>query len=239
MQSPKPKILTPKLYGRRKGRVLGLDLRQAVDQGLSRFGIARDVMAKAAEKSLHPKDFFTKPASEYWLEIGFGGGDFLAGQAGAHPDIGLIGCEAFENGVAKVAQKLIGRKIENARIYPDDVRHLLPKLQDACLNRVFLLFPDPWPKKRHAKRRFVSQENLAAMSRVMKPGAEFWIATDDPTYQEWVPVQMAAQSWFQAKNPPAEGFWHLTPPVPWFETGYQKKAKRAGRTPKFIVFSKI
>ncbi|TAH35320.1 MAG: tRNA (guanosine(46)-N7)-methyltransferase TrmB [Alphaproteobacteria bacterium] len=242
--TPKPKTLNPKLYGRRKGRPLSLDLKQAVESASGQYFIDKDNIASAAPAGIDPKFFFkilsplaSRPPTSYWLEIGFGTGDFLAGQAAQHPDINIIGCEAFENGIAKTMQKLLAHKVSNVRIYPDDVRHLLPKLQDGCLDRVFLLFPDPWPKKRHAKRRFVNPDNVRELARVIKKGGEFWVATDDPTYQEWVPEQMSAQSWFQPKNPPTDGFWHLTEPQPWVETNYQKKARRAGRIPKFVVFS--
>lgn len=175
-----------------------------------------------------------------WLEIGFGGGEHALAQIAAFPGIGLIACEVFENGICSLLSRLVpdgGEADEtlpaNLRVWPDDARLLLAKLPDACLDRVFLLFPDPWPKARHAKRRFVHPAMLPLLARVMKSGATWRVASDDPTYQAWVRSVMAAQTLFDA--PPPAG----TRPMGWPPTRYEAKALRSGRLPLYWTFSKL
>ncbi len=231
--NPKPYTLTPRLYGRRKGRALADAQQDILDECLARWGIDRAAIEQAKDNSLDPADFFKpstanrQPLPEYWLEIGFGQGEHILAQAQRNPQIGLIGAEPFVNGLAKVASTIKENAISNIRIFPHDVRHLLPKLQDGCLARVFLFFPDPWPKKRHEKRRFISQENLQTLARVIKRGGAFFFASDDPTYQRWATEQMAAQDFFRCKTLP--GPFTESEPDFWVETRYQKKANRAGR----------
>ena len=186
-------------------------------------------------------DHATAPAwrPELWLEIGFGGGEHALAQAAAHPDAGLIACEVFENGICSLLSALVPEGGEataplpgNLRIWPDDGRVLLRLLPDACLDRVFLLFPDPWPKLRHAKRRFVHPAQLPELARAMKPGAEWRVASDDPTYQAWVREVMAAQTLFDAPPPAAER------PEGWPPTRYEAKALKAGRTPMYWMFTR-
>ncbi len=172
-----------------------------------------------------------------WLEVGFGGGEHALAQAAAHPDTALIACEVFENGICSLLTRLVPEGAEasarlpgNLRLWPDDARTLLRALPDGCLDRLFLLFPDPWPKARHAKRRFVHPGMLPLLARVLKPGAEWRVASDDPTYQEWVATVIAAQDLFDAP-PPA-----LERPQDWPPTRYEAKALRAGRTPRYWTF---
>lgn len=177
--------------------------------------------------------FEPRPAA-LWLEVGFGGGEHALAQAAAHPETGLIGCEVFANGLCSLLSRLVPEGGEataplpgNLRIWDDDARALIRALPDACLDRLFLLFPDPWPKARHAKRRFVHPALLPELARVVKPGAEFRIASDDPTYQGWVAEVLAAQDFF-AVPPPA-----VARPDRWPPTRYEAKALRAGRTPLY------
>jgi tRNA (guanine-N7-)-methyltransferase len=169
-----------------------------------------------------------------WFEIGFGGGEHALAQAGANPDIGLIACEVFENGICSLLSRLVPEGGEataslpgNLRLWDDDARVLLRQLPDACLDRLFLLFPDPWPKARHAKRRFVHPATLPELARVLKPGAEWRIASDDPTYQAWVADVLAAQTLFVVDAPATER------PEGWPPTRYEAKALRAGRQPLY------
>ncbi|HEY1934349.1 MAG TPA: tRNA (guanine(46)-N(7))-methyltransferase TrmB, partial [Acetobacteraceae bacterium] len=172
-----------------------------------------------------------------WLEIGFGGGEHALAQIAAHPDTDLIACEVFENGICSLLSRLVPEGGEadaplppNLRIWPADARTLLRALPDACLDRLFLLFPDPWPKSRHAKRRFVHPATLPLIARVMRPGAEWRVASDDPTYQAWVQETMAAQDLFVAPPPATER------PTEWPPTRYEAKALREGRTPLYWTF---
>jgi tRNA (guanine-N7-)-methyltransferase len=173
-------------------------------------------------------------AREVWFEIGFGGGEHALAQAAAHPDVGLVACEVFENGICSLLSRLVpeGGEAEaplpgNLRLWDDDARVLLRRLPDACLDRLFLLFPDPWPKARHAKRRFVHPATLPELARVLKPGGEWRIASDDPTYQAWVTDVLAAQHLFVVP-PPA-----TARPEGWPPTRYEAKALRAGRRPLY------
>jgi tRNA (guanine-N7-)-methyltransferase len=183
--------------------------------------------------------FMPRPKA-LWFEIGFGGGEHALAQAVANPDIGLIACEVFENGICSLLSRLVPEGAEatarlpgNLRLWDDDARALLRRLPDACLDRLFLLFPDPWPKARHAKRRFVHPAALPELARVLKPGAEWRVASDDPTYQAWVADVLAAQTLFVADAPATER------PEGWPPTRYEAKALRAGRQPLYWSLRRI
>ncbi|HVO01875.1 MAG TPA: tRNA (guanosine(46)-N7)-methyltransferase TrmB [Candidatus Cybelea sp.] len=218
-------------YGRRKGRRLRQGRQWLVDTLLPQL-----LACWQPGETLDPAALFTPRPQAVWLEIGFGGGEHLAAQAATHPGVGFIGCEVFETGIASALAHIAETKIENVRIHPDDARTLLAALQPQSLDRVFLLFPDPWPKRRHAQRRFVNSANLDRLAELMRPGAELRVASDDPTYQEWtlrhVPVHPAFQ-WL-AEGP---SDW-LERPEDAIETRYEKKARAAGRTPMFFRFKR-
>jgi tRNA (guanine-N7-)-methyltransferase len=177
---------------------------------------------------------FAAQPRELWLEVGFGGGEHALAQIAARPDAALIACEVFSNGICSLLTRLVADGAEatgalpgNLRLWPDDARTLLRLLPDACLDRLFLLFPDPWPKARHAKRRFVHPAVLPLLARVLKPGAEWRVASDDPTYQDWVTAVMAGQSLFACPAP------EVARPAGWPATRYEAKALRAGRAPLY------
>jgi len=217
--------------GRRIGRPL-TPRRQALMADL----LPRLRVGPPAGRRLDPFSLFPARPREIWLEIGFGSGEHLAEQAQRHPDVGFIGCEVFVNGVAALLDHIDRRGLVNVRVFDDDARLLLPALPDACLARAFLLFPDPWPKTRHAKRRFVSAGNLALLARLLADGAEFRIATDDAGYVRWVLQQMGGCPDFAWRaNGPSD--WR-EPPADWLETRYQRKAQAAGRRPVFLCFER-
>ncbi len=187
-----------------------------------------------AARAADPLAAFAPRPHELWLEVGFGGGEHALAQAAAHPAVGVIACEVFVNGLCSLLSRLVPEGGEadaplpgNLRIWDDDARTLIRALPEACLDRLFLLFPDPWPKARHAKRRFVHPALLPALARVLKPGAEWRIASDDPTYQTWVAEVLAAQDVFQVPPPAA------TRPAGWPPTRYETKALTAGRRPLY------
>ncbi len=174
-----------------------------------------------------------------WIEVGFGGGEHAQTLAQAHPGVGLIACEVFENGLCSLLSRLVPEGAEataplpgNLRIWDEDARMLLRMLPDACLDKAFLMFPDPWPKARHIKRRFVHPAQTTLLARVMRPGGTWRVASDDPTYQAWVGEVMAAQDLFDV-SPPA-----TARPAGWPPTRYEAKALRAGRQPLYWSFAR-
>ena len=219
-----------RLYGRARGHALRPRQRLLLDVTLPRLALPPDQAAA-------PRAAFATPPDELWLEIGFGGGEHALAQVAAHPEAGLIACEVFENGVCSLLSRVVPEGgeatapvVANLRLWTEDARALLRLLPAACLDRLFLLFPDPWPKSRHAKRRFVHPALLPELARVLKTGAEWRVASDDPTYQAWVAEVMAAQVLFDTP-PPAD-----RRPDGWPPTRYEAKALREGRTPLYWRF---
>ena len=221
-------------YGRRKGRPLRKGRQFLFDELLPRIAIPLSEDALNEKGALDPAMLFAPRKRAVWLEIGFGGGEHLAHQAAGHPDIGFLGCEVFEAGIASALSHIEERRLENVRLHPEDARVLLAALKPQSLERVFLLFPDPWPKRRTAKRRFVNRGNLDRLAELITPGGELRIASDDPTYIEWTLQHVPVHPEFQ---------WLAQSPADWqeryadaIETRYEKKAREAGRVPHFFRF---
>jgi tRNA (guanine-N7-)-methyltransferase len=216
-----------RLYGRRRGRPLrpGQQLRQ-------RELLPRLAVTLSEHGEFDPAGLFPQPPTSVWLEIGFGGGEHLAEQAERHPAIGFIGSEVFENGIARLVAEIARRDLGNIRIFPDDARLLLDRLPPASLGRVFILFPDPWPKLRHHKRRLVAPATLDRLAVVMRPGAELRLATDDPGYLLWMLEHVTAHPAFAWLARRAAD-WRARP-ADWPATRYEEKARAAGRTPTFL-----
>jgi len=167
-----------------------------------------------------------------WLEIGFGGGEHLAQLAEQHPQTGFIGCEVFENGIVKLLAQIERRRLDNIRIFPDDARLIIAALPTASVDRVFILFPDPWPKRRQHKRRIVSHATLDGLAEIMTDDAELRIATDDAGYLSWILEHITAHPAFEwLARRPAD--WRGRPPD-WPPTRYEAKARAAGRQPAFL-----
>ena len=170
---------------------------------------------------------------EVWLELGFGGGEHLAAQARAHPQALLLGAEPFVNGVASAVRHLEDDRLANVRIHPGDGRELMAALPDASVDRVFVLFPDPWPKARHHKRRLINAETLAELARVMKPGAVLRFATDWADYVGWTLQRFGASPAFAWTAERADD-WRLAPPDH-VTTRYQQK-RLGDCEPVFLEF---
>ena len=215
------------LYGRRRGRPL-----RAGQKGLVGGMLPNLAISLPASGELDLSSIFADPTRPVWLEIGFGGGEHLAALAERHPDIGFIGCEVFENGVAKLLREVERRGLANIRLFIDDARLLIAALPAAAVERVFILFPDPWPKQRHHKRRIVSRDTLGQLARIMTDGGELRLATDDPGYfssmLECV-TDHPAFSWL-ARRP---GDWRERP-TNWPPTRYEEKARAANRAPAYL-----
>ncbi len=165
-----------------------------------------------------------------WLEIGFGGGEHLVHMAALHPDTVLLGAEAFVNGVAMALGKIEAAGVTNVSIHPGDIRDLMDVLPDASIARAFLNYPDPWPKARHTRRRFVTAEHLVPLHRVLIPGAEFRVATDIPDYVAQT-LDEVPQAGFTLIHGPTGTPWD-----DWATTRYEQKALREGRTPHYLTF---
>ena len=171
-----------------------------------------------------------------WLEIGFGGGEHLAAMAAVHPEIGFIGCEPYLNGVAMLLGKIRAAKPENIAVHAGDVRDLFDVLEPGVVEKAFLLYPDPWPKKRHHRRRFVTPEYLQPLHQVMADGAELRIATDIPDYVRQVmeEVPRAGFEWQAECATDWREAWS-----DWTRTRYEEKALREGRVPHYLTFRKV
>ena len=206
-----------RFFGRRKGQALSQR-----KQGLIENLLPQVTIAPKEGEMIDLAQYFPEGVEQVWLEIGFGKGEHLAALAREYPQYGFIGCEPFINGVAGLLTKIEEEGLKNIRIYTDDARHILKALPKASLARVFLLHPDPWPKKRHAQRRFVGQDNLDIIARVLQKGGEFRVGTDHPLYREWTAVQMSARSDFLWQ---VNGYsdW-MTRPADWPATRYEAKA---------------
>jgi tRNA (guanine-N7-)-methyltransferase len=220
------------LYGRRRGRPLRRGRRDLIDTLLPQLSFALP-----GRGLLDPATLFPKPPVEVWLEIGFGGGEHLAVQADTHRETGFIGCEPFINGVASLLAKIKKEDLTNIRIFPDDGRALLECLAESSLGRVFILFPDPWPKKRHAKRRLISPQIVDVLAHVMKNNAELRLASDDPKYIRWMLEHVRRHGAFQWLAQGPADWWQRTPD--WPATRYEAKSLRAGRSCAYLRFRRL
>lgn len=219
------------LYGRRQGHKLRAHQEKLMQELLPKLSVPTDT---GAPHSLDPHSLFPSGTKKVWLEIGFGGGEHLVAQALANPEVGLIGCEPFVNGVAKLLAEVEKKHLTNVRIHHDDARDVLEALADASLDRAFLLFPDPWHKKRHHKRRFISQENLTQLARILRDGAQFRVATDIKDYCRWTLREIRAHGAFEWQADRADD-WRIRP-QDWPGTRYEAKAGREGRTSVYLTF---
>ena len=236
-----PSAEKPKFYGRRIGR----RIRKAKNNLLNTF------LPKIKVTQIN-SNMFSTPVDEICLEIGFGDGQHIAGQALKNKNTGYIGAEVFQNGVANLLSiitgikeghdipdtiNLIDNRTDNIRVFDDDIRLLFSKIPDGFLSKVFVLFPDPWPKKRHQERRIINQNNLNEIARILKKDGLLRVATDHKVYKGWALRQLHQNSNFlwTAKS---SNDWRKEP-SDWIKTKYQQKAIREGRKPVFLDFKKI
>lgn len=221
------------LHGRRRGKKLRAGQQSLLDTLLPRLAFTLPV----GPDRLDVAQLFggRLPSAGVWLEVGFGAGEHLVWQAEHHPDVGLIGCEPYLNGVAKCLAHIERTGVANIRLLADDARLLMAALPDRSLSRVFVLFPDPWPKTRHHKRRFVQRATLDRLAELMIPGAELRLATDDPSYLPWMIAHACTHPAFEwLAERPAD--WRSRP-ADWPATRYEKK-ELAG-TPIFLRLRRL
>lgn len=225
---PEDQSKTPTLFGRQKSKKLSPRQQRLVDDLLPKLKIDPDQGTGELKQWCKAKPI--------WLEIGFGGGEHLKTMAACHKDVNFIGCEPFLNGIAKLLVAIEEQQLENIRIYDNDARHILNILEPESLDRVYILYPDPWPKKRHRKRRFVTSENLKLIAKVMKPGADLIIASD---IEDYIKTSLMALEQCNQFNWAENSKNHLrTPPTGWPSTRYEQKALREGRTPTYLKLKK-
>lgn len=231
-----------RFFGRRKGKAIKNSRQKLLDHLLPQ--LTPDVPPEGSFFDFN-RLFGIQP-KEVWLEVGFGGGEHVAELALKYKDVGIIGAEPFLNGVVSLLAHLNGSsqhettnaslapdRVDNVRIWPDDVRPLFAYFKQGSFDRIFILYPDPWPKARHAERRFINQPNLHHLARLVKDTGAVYVATDVKEYADWALEQAEISGLFEQINRDIH-----RPPVDWFPTRYEKKGIAAGRTPTYLVFSK-
>ncbi len=232
---------TERFYGRRHGKKL---------KGTRIFLMEKLlplVELKEPKEQFDLKALYPFEPKAFWLEVGFGGGEHLAQMSREHKDIGFIGAEPFINGVASLLAHLNGSwgkganeerlleegRSDNVRIYADDVRKLFPFFKDESFSRIFVLYPDPWPKARHEERRFLGGKNLKELARLLVPGGELRVATDVASYAVWTIQQAESSDLFIQTN---EDIYQ--PPLDWISTRYEQKGLKAGHRPVYLTYIK-
>ncbi|MCR9257892.1 MAG: tRNA (guanosine(46)-N7)-methyltransferase TrmB [Alphaproteobacteria bacterium] len=218
-----------RFFGRRKGHALSA----------RREALVRDVLpglrvTPPKQGLLDPRTLFDAPMARVHLEIGFGGGEHLAAQAKGNPEDGFIGCEVFLNGVASLVSQVADQEIGNVRIRDEDARPLLAAMAPASVDRIYVLFPDPWPKYRHRDRRMIQTESLDRFADMLKDGGELRVASDQMFYIAWTLERVIGRPDFEwlAERP---GDWR-EPPADWVRTRYERKALAKGDHPAYLRF---
>ncbi|MBE7218821.1 MAG: tRNA (guanosine(46)-N7)-methyltransferase TrmB [Caulobacteraceae bacterium] len=215
-----------KLHGRRSGKPLAAYQRELVRTLLPR-------LALDPTRPIDPAAAFPQGMRDVWLEIGFGAGEHLLAAAAAHPDVGVIGCEPFLNGMARALADLATADLANIRLHCGDAGEIVDLLPDACLGRVFVFYPDPWPKRRQQKRRFLTDTMLARLARAMRSGAELRFATDIDDKCGWTLARLLRSPDFSWTAERAADWQEPWPG--WVETRYEQKAKAVGRRPCYVT----
>lgn len=221
-------------YGRTKGKTLKPSQRGYLDQDLA--ALSPGAIEWDVNPTREPIDLNALfGGRNVWVEVGFGGGEHMVHQAVQNPDVGIIGAEPFINGVAMLLGKIRKSGAVNLKVHPGDVRDLFDVLPKASISKAFLLYPDPWPKARHHRRRFVTEEHLAPLADVLKPQAEFRVATDIPDYVRQTLEEVPKFGFHWTAEGPED--WRK-PWGDWISTRYEQKALREGRTPHYLTFVK-
>ena len=219
-------------FGRRRGRAPSARQADLWETRLPRLALN---LEQAAPRPLTA--LFAEPVADAWLEIGFGGGEHLVWQASNNPTVGLIGCEPFEDGVIKVLDVIDTQALGNIRLHADDARDVLRWLPEASIARAFVLFPDPWPKRKHLKRRLVNVSLLVSLARVIRPGGELRLGTDIADYARTILMAAQCEPKFRWTARTAND-WRIRP-ADWPQTRYEDKAVREGRSSCYLLFERV
>lgn len=236
------KPVDERFYGRRHGKRLKSGKLFLMETLLPKLQLSKESIPT------NLSDLFDFIPTETWLEVGFGGGEHLATQAKRYPNVAFIGAEPFLNGVASLLSHLNGTwgkavketplieegRTDNVRIYPDDIRHLFDCFSDNSFDRIFILYPDPWPKARHEDRRFAGGKNLKQLYRILKPNGQLRIATDVQDYADWAVEQIENSKLFQRTHDDIR-----KPFDDWVSTRYEQKGLKAGRIPTYLVYKPV
>lgn len=223
-----------RVFGRRQGRPLNPSRKNVIDQILPEISITEETLTESG--NFPAGEWFPCPEKPVWFEIGFGSGEHLSGIMRQDPECNYIGAEPFINGMAAFLKDIQDEPKDNIRVYMDDAMRLAKTMGDACLEGIYILNPDPWPKKRHHKRRIVSTENLNVFARIIKPGGKLIMATDVDELAEWMLYHSFRHSGFvwTAKN---RSDWTNSPDG-WIKTRYEQKGKEQGRSQTYLIFER-
>ena len=234
MSDADPNAPTPRrnFYGRAHGKTLRQSQKDYLAQDLEPLRLKGLTTVENPDR--RPLDMAQFGGRPVWLEVGFGGGEHLVHMAAANPQIHLIGCEPFVNGVAMLLGKIRAAGVTNLSIHPGDVRDLFDVLPDGVIEKVFLNYPDPWPKARHHRRRFVTPGYLLPLHRVTAPGAEFRVATDIPDYVRQAHEEIPPAGFTLEREAGLGDHW-----PDWISTRYEQKALREGRLPHYLTFRRV
>jgi tRNA (guanine-N7-)-methyltransferase len=218
-------------YGRVHGKTLRASQKTYLADDLEALRLRSVTTAENPDRHIVDPAAAFQARKPLWMEVGFGGGEHLVHMASRYPEVSIIGAEPFVNGIAMLLGKIRQAGVQNLLIHPGDVRDLLDVLPTRCLSKVFLNYPDPWPKARHHRRRFVTQGYLDLLARVMQPGAEFRVATDIPDYVRQT-LEEVPKAGFDFVSQTGQGqAWE-----DWLSTRYEQKALREGRAPHYLTF---
>jgi len=216
-------------YGRRHGKTLRQSQKGYLSEDLGTLRPRGITVQDNPERAPVAPGAIFGDDRPVWLEVGFGGGEHMVHMAARYPEIGIIGCEPFINGVAMLLGKIRAAGVENVSVHPGDARDLMDVFPEASVSKAFLNYPDPWPKARHHRRRFVTPEHLVPLARVLQPGAEFRVATDIPDYVRQTLEEVPLAGFDLVADGPE-------PWDDWLSTRYEQKALREGRVPHYVTF---
>lgn len=219
-----------RVYGRRLARPLRGARQDAIETLLPTLGIPETLVTEDA--ALDPATLYARPYRELWLEIGFGNGEHLAGLMARHPDHAFIGAEPFINGMSAFLKDIADQPHDHVRVWMEDALQLADSLVDACIDGIYVLNPDPWPKARHHKRRIIGPRNLSRFARILRPGAPLIMATDVDDLADWMREQALAHPDFTCALDTRET------PADWISTRYEQKGARAGRRQTYLIFKR-